>query len=383
MTSTPQGDFLTQIDRELSAMTGPSAGPPRLWRAALDASAPAGAAHSGGLWRRFASRPIGGPLMLAAALLFCVLLTGLLLPALGKARMSVRRPAESGAVAGFAPLGDYRKEAADSPAPSSQPVDSVREIDGRSVGSADAGQAAPVRMVVRKATIDLAVTDVRAAFAKAQHLVSEVGGEFIEDSTLTGEGERAQANLTLRVRADRLGKVLAELGALGLVVQESSRGEDVTDQAVDLDARIRNDQRVETELLDLLSKRSGAPLADVLQLRNSIASIRENIERLTAQRDRISRQVSLSSVLVIIRHESTAGSKAVSGTGIGAYFGETIASAWRASLRFLADTLGFLVAVIVGGIIWWVLLAGVAIVLFRLRRRTLSALADEPAPRLD
>src|SRR5262249_2016955 len=40
----------------------------------------------------------------------------------------------------------------------------------------------PDRVVVRKATIELESPDVRAAFAKAAMLVSEAGGEYVQES---------------------------------------------------------------------------------------------------------------------------------------------------------------------------------------------------------
>lgn len=121
---------------------------------------------------------------------------------------------------------------------------------------------AVARSVIRKSTIELAVPDAREAFAKVQHLLRADLSEFVEASTLTGQDKDARAQLTLRVAAtgDRLGEVLNQLRTLGKVESENSTGDDVTAQAVDLDARLRNEKQVETELLRLLESRKDAQL---------------------------------------------------------------------------------------------------------------------------
>lgn len=401
MTHESQEQAMTAaLERELSAMTAWTGKAPGLWSSALDRS---GSARAGGAKDAKRSGTRGLIIAGAASVLVVLLLIGLLMPALGKARSSAPR-----AVAASASMdrGDFDGESraveaddrsgsgalngmyagmqikADRPAddkpgaaPASQPVVAGDLLDSRS-------RTAPARLVARKVNMDLGVKDVREAFVKAQFLVSEAGGEFVEDSTLSGEGEFATANLTLRIRAERLSETLGRLRELGIVATESSRGEDVTDQAVDLEARLRNEQRVEAELLDLLITRKNAALKDVLDLRQNIGTVRQSIERMIAQRDGLMRRVALSSVLVYIRHESRVSTAQLPRVerGIWDQFAESIGRAWRGGLSALAATVGFIVAVVVGGAIWWVLLLVIVVVVVRWNRGVRRAKAYEPAP---
>ncbi|HVP13190.1 MAG TPA: DUF4349 domain-containing protein [Phycisphaerae bacterium] len=229
-----------------------------------------------------------------------------------------------------------------------------------------ADQPVSDRHVIRKATIELKTDDVRAVFLKASMGLNAALGEYVEGSELTGTGKEAQAHLTLRVTAQRLDNVLNELRQLGEVRSERVEGQDVTAQVVDVEARLRNEQRVEAELLQLLEKRQDAPLKEVLELRDKIAEVREEIEKLTAQRDQLSRLVSLATVLVLIRpgdapttHESA----------LGEYFARKFKAAWTDGVQFLADTLAALVSIIVGGLIWWVIAAVVIVAAYRWHRR--------------
>ncbi|MBL1216061.1 MAG: DUF4349 domain-containing protein [Planctomycetes bacterium] len=215
--------------------------------------------------------------------------------------------------------------------------------------------AGPVeRAVVRKATMELKTDDVRSTFLKASMAIREAGGEYIQDSSLTGEGQHAQANLTLRVAAGRLPEVLRELRELGEVDSERVTGDDVTAQMVDIDARLRNERRIEQELLGLLEARDDSPLTEILELRTQIGYVRRNIEQLQAQQQQLGRLVSLATVLVIIRHDQTKAAD-----GIWTYFKASIVDAWSYGLGFLADSVAWIVTVVVGGLVWWII-AGIA-----------------------
>ena len=223
------------------------------------------------------------------------------------------------------------------------------------------------RQVIRKATMELLTADVRATFLKATQLLSEARSEYLEASSLTGTGDEMQASLTLRVTADRLSEVLNQLRQLGEVRSEDSRGEDVTSQVVDLDARLRNERRIETELLDLLERRNDAPLKEILQVRSRINEVRQSIERLTAQQHRLSRLVSLASILVIIRAEDAPEPEPE--PALGKYFSENVGASWTGGLRFLSDTIASLLRVLVGGVIWWVLLTVAILAITRHHRQ--------------
>src|SRR5262249_9818313 len=141
------------------------------------------------------------------------------------------------------------------------PIDQLRaSMQALQAPAAAAPSSDEPRQVVRKSTLELESADIQATFAKVAHSLSEARGEYIENSSLTGQGDSARATITLRIAADRLSAALNDLRQLGKVLSDATTGEDVTSQAVDLDARIRNEERVEAELLQLLEKRADAPL---------------------------------------------------------------------------------------------------------------------------
>lgn len=264
---------------------------------------------------------------------------------------------------------------------SSDPVFPLTGDENPYIGSQVGGPTDAERHVIHKATIELTTGDVRAAFFKAQLLVSQALGEFVQDSALTGSEETAQANLTLRVVAGRLGEVLNALRELGEVRSEHRNGRDVTTQVVDVEARLRNERRVETELLALFDQRQNAPLDEILKLRDKLGQVRREIEQLTARREQLGRLVSLATVLVIIRAADAPVEEEEAEVGIGAYFADVVGAAWKRGWTFLADSVAALLSVLVGGLCWWALIVAGFIAYRQWRRRaTTDPPPSEPRP---
>lgn len=218
------------------------------------------------------------------------------------------------------------------------------------------------RQVIRRATIEIKSGDVRAVFLKAQQLLKPDRGEFIQESGIRGEGENTTAELTIRVEASRLSEFLNELRVLGDVQSEVLSGDDVTTQMVDLEARLRNEQRVEAEVLKLLESRQDASLEEILKLRQSLGEIRARIEQMTGQREQMRRLVSLATVLVIIR---TGDAPASPATSQWTAFVDSLSSAWHGGVHYLGQVVAFIVRVLVGGLIFWIALAGVVVYIRR------------------
>jgi hypothetical protein len=390
---TPPLPHEEMIEHQLAELTTWHGAEPELWRTALEETAN-DSGKPAVLIGRFLTWPVRK--LIAASLLIVligVVITALLLPSNGRTRteasMAVQSAApasSSGAIDRFVGRGFRRGEMEHRFAETDQsdfkrtllsPLNSWGQNGAENAGTNPEGatQSSGDRSVIRKATIELTTDDVRSTFLKAMHLVSEAGGEYIQDSELTGAGKEAQANLTLRVSIDRLSAVLNDLRNLGKVRAEAVNGEDVTAQVVDLEARLRNEQRVEAELLQLLEKRNDAPLKEILELRTNIAQVRQTIEQINAQREKLSHLVALATVLVIIKAENAPPPPPEEKKQtIGQYFGHAISTDWHEGLRVLADTLAGAVKLLIGGLVWWVaLIAGLLILRQYLRRRAALA----------
>src|SRR5207247_73958 len=106
-------------------------------------------------------------------------------------------------------------------------------------------------------------------------------------TTDAGGSDGASWSRTVRVPAASFDNARRDLRALGKVETESIRGEDVTGQLVDFDARIRSLQAQEDALRTLMGRAN--QVGEILQIQNQLFDVRQQIEQLQAQRGQLAR----------------------------------------------------------------------------------------------
>ncbi|MEO0482885.1 MAG: DUF4349 domain-containing protein [Planctomycetota bacterium] len=365
------GIALDAIEQELIAMSTPTESDDGLWRAA------AAKQDFGRKQTSFSleSRVPNSVLAVAAVLVLSTLGVILMAPALGRARSSAVGSAPTDAAAGAGTEGLSLDSA-------------VANRDTVALGQQWSESAeAPVspRAVIRRATVAMRVEDVETAYAFASAMVEQALGEYVEKASISGAGPERRGELTLRVRAAKLDETLARLRDLGTVTSLTVSGEDVTDQAVDLDARLRNETRIEAELLELLESREDASLDDVFSVRRRLDDVRSEIERLTAQRDALGRRVALATITATFRPLAEPSAPVVE-VEEATWWKRTRAMFAREFSRGgeeFVRSLAWLVRVGLGGAILWIPLRARGRWGWVAWRRARARAGYEPAPRLD
>ncbi len=157
-------------------------------------------------------------------------------------------------------------------------------------------------MIIRSATLVVVAKEFDEARAAFERLLRQQGG-YVAQLSITGQGGRARVlTATLRVPADRMDALFAELKKIGRVESEGQTGEEVTQQFIDLVARLKNARVTEQRLAQILAQRTGK-VADVLEVEREIARVRGEIERMEAQRKTMENQVAFASVKFELREE--------------------------------------------------------------------------------
>lgn len=166
-----------------------------------------------------------------------------------------------------------------------------------------------LRKRIRRAEVDLVVEDGPAAFADIRSLAQRSGG-FVESADLAEPEEGARGTVVIRVPAEGLDDVLDELAALGLEEPATRIStEDVTEEFIDLDARLKNLRVLETELQDLLAEVREADDPEPAQLFtvfDRLRQVRDEIEQIEGRRQLLQDQVSLSKVTIHLEERAEA-----------------------------------------------------------------------------
>lgn len=160
------------------------------------------------------------------------------------------------------------------------------------------------RKVIQTASISIEADDTRAVYQRVQEMVDESDG-FIQSAQVadveTGQ-DQPRIDLVIRIPADDLNSTLDAIGALGTrIVSQSQQGRDVTEEYVDIEARIENLSLLETELRALLAEVRQNPEADpqkLLEVFNEISRVRGEIEQLEGRRQVLDDLTDLATVEV-------------------------------------------------------------------------------------
>jgi len=114
--------------------------------------------------------------------------------------------------------------------------------------------------------------------------------------TVNADAQSARTlNASLRTPGDQLDATITELKALGRLLVESRTGEEVTQQSIDLDARLTNARTSEQRLIDLLKHRTDK-LSDILQVEEEISETRGRIEQMEAERRNLDKRVQFARI---------------------------------------------------------------------------------------
>jgi hypothetical protein len=158
----------------------------------------------------------------------------------------------------------------------------------------------PDSQLIRTASMSLKVADVGRSLAAVTQLTDIELGDVVSlnDQIPASASDAHTASIEIRVPVTRFDATLSKLALLGNVRAQSVSAQDVSDQIVDGSARLRNLRRTESDMLGIMD-RSGS-IDQVLNVEQELSSVRDQIERLTAQLESVKNQVAFSTIDVTL-----------------------------------------------------------------------------------
>ena len=170
------------------------------------------------------------------------------------------------------------------------------------VAGAKPDEPAVERKIIYSASIELLVTNVEAIQPQVEKVVADFKG-YVAKSDVTGQAGRSRtATWTLKVPVADYRAAVARLVALGQPVRNASDSQDVTEEFVDLTARVKN-FKAEEETLNKLLKDTAVRLDDILKIREQIKIVRGEIERAEGRLKYLGLMTALSTITLQAREE--------------------------------------------------------------------------------
>lgn len=243
--------------------------------------------------------------------------------------------------------------------------DKTRAIDHEdtkpSAGDGDFRKAD--RKVIRTGRVELIVTAYDDARTKLEALVGAVGG-YIDATTVSrGQGASSSASIVVRVPSASFATFIPKLRELGDVRAESTAGQDITDEYVDVAARLDSARTLEKRLLELAGAKNGT-IDQVLAVERELARVRGEIESFEGRMKHWNDQVALSTLSIDMATKAPEIAAAAAPA-----LGERVTSTFRASVSSLRDAGQWLVVNGIALLPWLLFAAPLALILRKLARR--------------
>lgn len=208
----------------------------------------------------------------------------------------------------------------------------------------------PNRKVIRTGQISLVVATYDEARIKLDALLKAAGGYVDSTEVQHYEGAVSSATLVLRIPQDAFGTIVPKLRELGKIASESTSANDVTDQYVDVAARLASAKTLEKRLLELAADRTSGVEA-LLAVERELARVRGEIESYEGRMRQWNDQIAMSTLTLSV---STKAPAIAAGPEPG--LGSRISSGFSASIDALKDFGAWLAVGTTSLLPWMVLL---------------------------
>lgn len=233
------------------------------------------------------------------------------------------------------------------------------------------------RKVIRTGKLDLVIDDYDAAHAKLEALLAAAGGYIDSTQVAHREGAVGAATIVVRIPSEAFATLVPKLRTLGEIASESTAAEDITDQYVDLSARLASAKTLEKRLLELASERTGN-VENLLAVERELARVRGEIEGYEGRIRQWDGQIAMSTLtLGLTTRAPVIAARPAREPGLG----ERVSHAFGASVDALRAFASGVAIAAIAVLPWLVLLVPGALLgrrLWRRHRRALPRAVAQP-----
>ena len=221
------------------------------------------------------------------------------------------------------------------------------------------------RIVLKNADLRIVVTDPESKLDEIGRMAEDMGGYVVSkdvyQTTTSNNIQVPEGNITVRVPAEKLDEAVGQIKAETVeVLNETSSGQDVTREYVDLNSRLKTHEQAAEQLSEILEEKTESE--EVIEVFNQLVYHREQIEMLRGQINYYEEAAALSAVSVHVSAEET-----LQPLEIGGWRPVGVArDALQALINFLQGFVNFLIRLVILIIPAGALILGLLWLLWRL-----------------
>lgn len=243
-------------------------------------------------------------------------------------------------------------------------------------GNSQPTPAAVERKIIRNADLNLEVNSPEESAAKITSIAESKGGFVIESQQQNSDTKTTKSDvvtMTVRVPAAKFNESLDEIRKTGnRVIVETVKGQDVTEEFIDVEARLKTKRALEEQFLEIMKR--GSTVQDALNVQRELSNVRGEIEQIEGRKRFLENQTSFSTLKIRLQSPT-----AFSPNSAGFFYqlGEAVGSGFGAAMNFVLVLVTVAIALL-PFLIFVVLPIGLLIRYFlrRNRKRTTTAASE-------
>lgn len=201
------------------------------------------------------------------------------------------------------------------------------------------------RKIIRNADLTLETASPEEAQKKITTIAESKGG-YVADSTQKASSSEATTRdtvlMTLRVPSEKFTETLDEIkNGGGRVLLETVKGQDVTEEFIDIEARLKTKRELETRFIEILKQAN--TVAETLNVQTELSRVRGEIEQIEGRKRFLESQTSLSTIKLILQ---TPTAFSANSSGFVYQLGQSLSNGFEAALAFILGFITFIIAII-------------------------------------
>jgi hypothetical protein len=217
-----------------------------------------------------------------------------------------------------------------------------------SLNQAENSQNQPVqieRKIIRNADLNLESNTPEEAMTKITAIAESKGGFVVESQQSTSDAKSATRDvvtMTVRVPAAKFNETLDEIRkTASRVILENVKGEDVTEEFIDIEARLKTEKALEQQFLEIMKQAKS--VEDALNVQRQLAQVRGEIEKIEGRRRFLESQTSLSTIKIRLQ---TPAALSVNSEGFSSQLAQAFGRGFDSALTFILGLVTFIIAIL-------------------------------------
>ena len=229
-------------------------------------------------------------------------------------------------------------------------VPETKNADGQSMPLAEAEKSEqsnqPInRKIIRDADLSLESESPDETQKKITEIVENKGGFVVEtqqSSSNTRSSGRDTVTMTIRIPAEKFSESLDEIRmTANRILIETVKGQDVTEEFIDIEARLKAKRALETQFLEIMKRANS--VEDALKVESQLSQVRTEIEQIEGRKRFLENRISLSTMKLRIQ---TPAAISASGRGFFYRLTEAVSSGFEAAMDFILGLITVIIALL-------------------------------------